>query len=266
MLLYNSIIVLCLALPAAVLARAPAGLIVGGSESSEGAWPWQLSLRYLGSHSCGASLVGARLAVCAAHCVGAIVTTYTIVAGTNQRSCGDGNCVTRIPNTAERHPNYTDSGVLGYPNDLSLITWTDPIAEVAGKIQFVVLASTEDQVGQECYITGWGRLSGGGTIPENLQEALIDVITTVECQTLWSATSVHDTHVCVYDTATQLRGACNGDSGGPLVCRRSPTDQWELVGATSWGRTGCSTDYPSVYTRISSYRDWILGQIPRSLL
>ena len=44
--------------------------VVGGVDAAEGAWPWQLSLRYLGSHSCGASLVNAHKAACAAHCVG----------------------------------------------------------------------------------------------------------------------------------------------------------------------------------------------------
>lgn len=46
-----------------------------------------------------------------------------------------------------------------------------------------------------------------------------------------------------------------GDSGGPLVC-----DNY-LAGVTSWGVSGCHTNgvvsRPSVYTRLTNYRNWI---------
>ncbi len=34
-------------------------------------------------------------------------------------------------------------------------------------------------------------------------------------------------------------------------------DEYELVGLTSWGESRCSTNYPSVYTRIAYFRNWI---------
>lgn len=41
------------------------------------------------------------------------------------------------------------------------------------------------------------------------------------------------------------------DSGGPLIVNE------KLVGLVSWAK-GCSlTDYPTVYTRVPSYIDWI---------
>lgn len=47
--------------------------IIGGSNAAVGAWPWQLSQqRQSGtawSHSCGASLLSARYALSASHCV-----------------------------------------------------------------------------------------------------------------------------------------------------------------------------------------------------
>lgn len=30
-----------------------------------------------------------------------------------------------------------------------------------------------------------------------------------------------------------------------------------LIGVTSWGRNGCDTTYPSVYTRVTYFRSWI---------
>lgn len=249
-------------LPVAVLGRQPDNFVIGGSDAAEGAWPWQLSLRGVGgSHSCGASLIGAQKAVCAAHCVGNGPSTYTILAGTNQRSCSDDAiCPSRRLTGADRHPDYVDNGNVGYPNDISLLTWLNPITPVVGKIQYVALATGTNQVGLSCFITGWGRTSATGALPENLQEARIDILTTTECQGYWSANQVSDNHVCIFDKTNQARGACNGDSGGPLVCQTTgPLGRWELVGATSWGRTGCSPASPSVYTRISSYVSWING-------
>ena len=53
--------------------------------------------------------------------------------------------------------------------------------------------------------------------------------------------------------------AVQGDSGGPLVCQAESdgSGPYELVGITSWGLSGCGTDYPSVYVRVSTFRDWI---------
>jgi len=47
---------------------------------------------------------------------------------------------------------------------------------------------------------------------------------------------------------------CFGDSGGPLVASNGIRDA--IVGIVSYG-PHCSTPYPSVYTRISWFGDWI---------
>ena len=42
-----------------------------------------------------------------------------------------------------------------------------------------------------------------------------------------------------------------GDSGGPAFCGNT------IVGITSWGDYNCDGFHPTVYTRVSSYIDWI---------
>jgi secreted trypsin-like serine protease len=42
-----------------------------------------------------------------------------------------------------------------------------------------------------------------------------------------------------------------GDSGGPL------TVNGELTGLVSWAKDCASTFYPTVYTRVACYLDWI---------
>jgi len=48
--------------------------------------------------------------------------------------------------------------------------------------------------------------------------------------------------------------SCVGDSGGPLWVNRESS--LVLYGIVSWG-VGCASDYPALYTRVSSYVEWI---------
>lgn len=42
--------------------------IVGGTNASEGEWPWQASLQIRGTHICGGALISSQWVVSAAHC------------------------------------------------------------------------------------------------------------------------------------------------------------------------------------------------------
>lgn len=129
---------------------------------------------------------------------------------------------------------------------------------IGGNIAAVAAIDTGvNRVGQTCYITGWGRTCGICPLPTDLQEVQIPLIDDATCTAEWADSYNPDVHICVWGGVGGGIGACNGDSGGPLVCRASPSDEWDLVGVTSWGRTGCGTNQPSVYTRLSNYRAFI---------
>ena len=68
-------------------------------------------------------------------------------------------------------------------------------------------------------------------------------------------------HLCAgYEQGTM--GSCQGDSGGALVVPGGPT-RWTQIGIVSFGR-GCARPRAyAVYTRVSSYIDWILEQTSR---
>lgn len=53
-----------------------------------------------------------------------------------------------------------------------------------------------------------------------------------------------------------------GDSGGPLVRKDSRTGRYILLGLVSFGPRTCGIpSFPGVYSRTSSYLNWILNNI-----
>ena len=53
-----------------------------------------------------------------------------------------------------------------------------------------------------------------------------------------------------------LLDTCQGDSGGPLMLF-TESEQWVLVGLTSYGEGCARAAYAGVYTRVAAYQSWI---------
>ncbi len=60
-----------------------------------------------------------------------------------------------------QHPDWNNSGYLGFPNDIAVMRLSTSADLSSPYISTITMASDgEDFVGDECYITGWGRTSG----------------------------------------------------------------------------------------------------------
>ncbi|XP_064598805.1 trypsin alpha-3-like [Liolophura sinensis] len=222
--------------------------IVGGSVASRGQFPWQLHLKRNGAFTCGAVLISSNRALTAAHCLSS--GTYTATAGEHSPSSTSGNEVTRTVSSWTRHPSYSTGS--GYPNDIAILRFSSSFPSTT-YIKTITMASStsSDFTGVTCTISGWGRTSGGGSIPSTLRYANMPAISNSECASRWSSisgASINAGHICVYQSG---KSACSGDSGGPMVCSGI------LAGITSWGISSCSGGYPSVYARVSYFRNWI---------
>ncbi|XP_048037470.1 transmembrane protease serine 2-like [Megalobrama amblycephala] len=237
--------------------RSSRSRIVGGSTvNSKGVWPWQVSLQASGWH-CGGSIITPYWIVTAAHCVHEISNArdLTVYAGYLTRSemrSATGNSVSRIVKH-DYNPRTSD-------NDIALMKLKRPLT-ITSNVRPVCLPNKGMYFSapQECYITGWGTLSEGGSSPETLQEAKIQLIDRTICNSpqVYNG-QITDTMIC----AGKLQGgvdSCQGDSGGPLVTKENSL--WWLVGDTSWGEGCALRNKPGVYGNVTYFLDWIYEQM-----
>ncbi|KAK6166001.1 hypothetical protein SNE40_022799 [Patella caerulea] len=249
-------LLLCIVALAGLVASEPSQRIVGGSDAYAGQFPWQVSLQRSSgsswSHICGGSLIATNRVLTAAHCVTATSPgSYRVVLGNHRLNNVDGTEQTIYISSIVNHPNYNGNAA-GYPNDISVLRLSSNANTGSSAVSIIGLApSGSSFAGQTCTISGWGRTSGTSSLPNILQHVAMGKISNSDCSSRWSGISgatINSGHICVYQSG---RSACNGDSGGPMICNNM------LAGVTSWGISGCSGNYPSVYTRVSQYVSWI---------
>ncbi|XP_053072295.1 plasma kallikrein isoform X5 [Acinonyx jubatus] len=232
--------------------------IVGGSNSSWGEWPWQVSLQVkltARSHLCGGSIIGHQWVLTAAHCFDGLPLqdVWRVYSGIFNLS----EITTETPFSRIKemiiHPNYkmSDSG-----DDLALIRLEPPLNYT--EFQKPICLPSKDDTNTmytNCWVTGWGFTKEKGKIQNILQKANIPLVSSEECQKKYRDYEVTKQMICAgYKEGG--KDACKGDSGGPLVCKHNGI--WHLVGITSWGE-GCGRrEQPGVYTKVAEYVDWIL--------
>ncbi|XP_023290785.1 chymotrypsin-2-like [Orussus abietinus] len=215
--------------------------IVGGSTAAIGAYPYQVSLRRRGNHFCGGSIIGNRWILTAAHCLAGLGPyDVQVVVGTNTLLSGG----TRYQSSRIIiHPSY-DSYLIR--NDIGLIQLSQSISYNTRVQPISLPRSNINQANYPAVVTGWGRLSAQGQLPNYLQQLRTRVLHQQSCLNV--NYQVTNANICTFLQAGQ--GNCNGDSGGPLVAGGVQ------IGIVSWGFP-CARGMPDVYTRVWSYVSWI---------
>ena len=146
-----------------------------------------------------------------------------------------------------RHPSYS-SNTIDY--DVAILQLSSAFTP-GTNAAVISLASSAPATGSGVIVTGWGRLSGGGSLPTQLQKAdQLKIVSKSDCQSRWgSVNSITDRMICAHSTR---QSACDGDSGGPI------TQNGVLVGVVSWGSSSClHATYPNVYANVANLRTWI---------
>ncbi|XP_031174064.1 serine protease 57-like [Sander lucioperca] len=226
-----------------VLNGADGSRIVGGRDSVPQSRPYMASLKVRGSHNCGGALVRQDFVLTAAHCK--IPIPYTVVLGAdsltaNEPTKQEFSAIRSIP-----HPNYD-----GHANDIMLLK-LDRSAQLTEAVQLIPLTTSRLKTSSRCITAGWGDVADNGTLPIRLQEVNVTTLQQKTCRRRWSTVPITRTMVCGVG-ARSFQGFCSGDSGGPLVCDGA------AAGVVSFSGRQCGNPRtPDVYTRVSSFREWI---------
>ncbi|XP_029385524.1 uncharacterized protein LOC115061354 [Echeneis naucrates] len=234
--------------------------IVGGVNSVEGEWPWQVSLHFLGNMYCGASVLSSNWLISAAHCFSKerLSDPRYWSAHLGMLTQGSAKYVAEIQRIVvhEYYNMYT------FDYDIALLQLKKPWpSSLSPLVQPVCLPPSSHTVtdSHHCWVTGWGyRSEEDKVLPTVLQKAKVSILSQTECKKSYSPVSPR--MLCA-GVLSGERDACRGDSGGPLSCQAPGGGRWFLMGIVSWG-AGCGRpNLPGVYTRVNKFTSWIYSHI-----
>jgi len=240
--------------------RIAKGRVVGGYADSRDNWPWIALLVKASSTEkvwCGASILNAKFALTAAHCLSSYRAT----------EAKDWKLRVGMSDLTKKHASEKLVSIrkitLGkwdantYDNDIALLELED-LLFLNRRIKPICLPSQGEQfpLSSQCFVAGWGRLSDGGDVAKVLMAAKIPLIDENECRrTMHKPPDVITKNMFCGGYKKGGIDACQGDSGGPLICKVGR--RFVQAGIVSWGKECAKKGVYGVYTRLSNYRDWI---------
>ncbi|XP_067648125.1 ovochymase-2-like [Eurosta solidaginis] len=250
--------------------------VVGGGDSSIGAWPWMALIGYdrysLSPFRCGGSLITARHVLTAAHCILRDLSfvrlgEYDLSTETETKHVDiDVVKSARHPDFGERDRRY-DIAILYLEKNVEFTGKPYLICPIC--LPMSAHLRNKSYVGYTPFVAGWGKVTEGGRASNILQELQIPVVENRVCRQTYEANKrlvsnqqFDDTVVCAGDL-NGGRDTCGGDSGGPLMVAepyKGVTRFYEL-GVVSYG-IGCGRiGVPGVYTNVQKYINWILEKL-----
>ncbi|CAJ1067848.1 hyaluronan-binding protein 2-like [Xyrichtys novacula] len=243
--------------------KKPITKIFGGLKVPPGAIPWQVSLQvrpqntnHQFRHICGGVLIESCWVLTAGHCIEQRKDMQVVMGSLSLDTVEPDEQIINVEQ-AIVHENYRETPSAVY-NDIALLRLSGANGVCANETQFVKTACLPDAPlpdGMECTISGWGATEISELGSNHLLEANVLLINQEKCsEPRVYGKSLDNSMFC----AGHLQGgvdSCQGDSGGPLTCEQNGSHV--VYGLVSWGDQCGRKNKPGVYTRVSSFTDWI---------
>lgn len=246
------------AIPA--VASTPSARIIDGTPAPEGEWPYIGALIQRGFSAnqgqiCGASYLGGRYVLTAAHCVeNTSANDIELLFGVNDLD--NERQGTRIGvNRIYIHPSFDsdqllyDIAVLELPRELSSAEATAVTLAPEGRLDELYMSGDVTLT-----VAGWGTTepSGNTVRPDSLQQLDVKLISFEECNAAYG-NSVPVQNFCA-GTPTEGEDSCRGDSGGPIIVKETG----EQLGWVSWGDQYCGrAGSYGVYADAGFFQGWL---------
>ncbi|KAH8373234.1 hypothetical protein KR009_008035, partial [Drosophila setifemur] len=235
--------------------------VVGGMPTRYREYPFMAALGWRSNfddksiyYRCGGALISDTYVLTAAHCI-----DFGGDPPNQVRLGGDNLTLTEGEDVRIRrvivHPDYDSS--TDY-NDIALLELESPAKP---ELKRVCLWYEEELANTLVTAIGYGQTSFAGLSSAQLLKVPLQRVSNDVCQFHYSSEQLTrgllSSQLCAGDDSG-TRDTCQGDSGGPLIMQSGPLPY--VVGITSHGQ-GCASGPPTVYTRVSSYLDWIEGHV-----
>ncbi|GAB0100763.1 Peptidase S1, PA clan [Sergentomyia squamirostris] len=229
--------------------------IVGGHIVDIKDAPYVVSMQLNGKHLCGGTIIHKKFILTAAHCrkypEGVVNRDYSLRIGSSYRAQG-GNVV-KITRKI-MHPKYNHDT---FDYDFAILELEKEL-NFGNKYWPLRLPKQNQDVkdGNKLYVYGWGETKNSEEYSSKLRGVEVPKVSQSACNKMYSG-NITDRMICAGYTKGG-KDACQSDSGGPLVLNGKI-----LVGVVSWGDGCAQPNFPGVYGRVASVRNWIDRVIKR---
>lgn len=147
--------------------------------------------------------------------------------------------------------------ILGVEYDIALLKLSEPLSFENKAVRPVCLPCNANNMytGMTATAAGWGMTDEYNTLqPALLMEVNVTILEP-DCRNITINNNVITEEMICAGEDEGGKDACGGDSGGPLTVIMD--GRYILVGLTSFGEGCARRDKPGVYTRITSFLDFL---------